>query len=61
MNRNAFEQFNQLDTEILASIEGGIVWWAIPAGVLAYGAIAGYTDEKCIMDNGKHWYCTKLD
>lgn len=57
MDMKTMEQFKILTAD---NIEGGLVWWAIPAGVFAYGTLAGYTDEKCKMDNGKHWYCAKL-
>lgn len=49
-----------LDEDTLSDIEGGIAWWVGPAGAFAYGILAGYTDEKCTIDNGNHWYCIKL-
>lgn len=49
-----------LNADTLATIEGGLAWWVIPAAATIYGVVAGYTDEKCIMDNGKHWYCAEL-
>ena len=49
-----------LDEDTLSDIEGGIAWWVGPAGFFAYGILAGYTDEKCMIDNGNHWYCVKL-
>ncbi|WP_449461285.1 ComC/BlpC family leader-containing pheromone/bacteriocin [Streptococcus suis] len=60
MNTRTIEEFKTLNADVLETVEGGLVWWAIPAGVTIYGIVAGYTDEKCIMDNGKHWYCAKL-
>ncbi|BCP59815.1 TPA: hypothetical protein ACGOYL_001153 [Streptococcus suis] len=60
MNTKTMEQFELIDDTILCMVEGGVAWWVIPAGVFVYGVVAGYTDEKCIMDNGKHWYCAKL-
>lgn len=59
MDKRDITQFESIDNNTLCVIEGGLVWW-VPVGVIAYGVVAGYTDEKCIMDNGKHWYCTKL-
>ena len=49
-----------LDEDTLSDIEGGIAWWLGPAGAFAYGILAGYTDEKCMIDNGNHWYCIKM-
>ncbi|MGX7776284.1 bacteriocin class II family protein [Streptococcus pluranimalium] len=60
MNTKTMEQFNTLNADKLATVEGGLAWWVVPAGVTIYGIVAGYTDEKCIMDNGKHWYCAEL-
>ncbi|GGE28986.1 ComC/BlpC family leader-containing pheromone/bacteriocin [Streptococcus himalayensis] len=60
MNKKNIAQFELIDDDTLRTVEGGLVWWAVPAAGVVYGIVAGYTDEKCIMDNGKHWYCTKL-
>ena len=38
-----------LDEDTLSDIEGGIAWWLGPAGAFAYGILAGYTDEKCMI------------
>lgn len=54
-------QFDSINSEKLADIEGGIAEWVVIGGVVLYGIVAEYTDEKCIMDKGKHWYCTKLN
>ena len=52
-------RFEVLDADRLASVEGGGVG-VIMGGIILYGVVAGYTDEKCKMDKGRHWYCIKI-
>ncbi|MBJ8326062.1 Blp family class II bacteriocin [Streptococcus pacificus] len=59
MNKKTVNKFETIDNDVLSTVEGGIVGWLL-GGAFVYGVIAGYTDEKCIMDKGKHWYCTNL-
>lgn len=53
------------DTEVLCRArlsevvggDGGVT----AALLFSYGVIVGYTNEKCKMDKGKHWYCIKVN
>ena len=59
MNTEMMVRFEVIDADRLASVEGGGVG-VIMGSIILYGVVAGYTDEKCKMDKGRHWYCIKI-
>ena len=58
MNTQTIATFDLMDEAALAGVEGGV---NPLIGVFVYGIVVGYTNEKCQMDNGNHWYCMRIN
>lgn len=60
MNANNLKNVEILDYSHLSRITGGD--GGLSAAILVgYGILIGYTNEKCRIDKGKHWYCIKVN
>ncbi|HEP1825708.1 bacteriocin [Streptococcus suis] len=64
MNTKTMEQFNVLNADTLATVEGGIgpVTWGIIAGYVAGQVVDAAIDdltEQC-RKNPKQWFCIRV-